>query len=284
MCRIIVKGSELVGLKRHAHEIPECPGLDRRIQRYDGNKPLAMSLDELDWLVAVLDAVLHDPKGYPCVEHQPWKLEYVPSADERCAACRRLYERLEQESDRLFEVVMKKRSKEPKPRRVPAKVQPTYDAITALTDTFCQEHLNEEYAELSRRLAGVLGRKRPTPITRGRVESWACGIVRAIGWVNFLNDPSQTPHMKTEAVNEAFGVSSATGAAKLKEIRETLKLMPMHPDWTLPSKLGDNPLAWMVEIDGIAMDARALPKEIQQEVFRLGLIPYIPDEEGRDES
>ncbi len=75
-----------------------------------------VSPDELDWLVAVLDAVLRDPKGYPCVEHQPWKLEYVPRTDERCVACRRLYDRLEQESDRLFELVSKKRKKVPKPR------------------------------------------------------------------------------------------------------------------------------------------------------------------------
>ena len=91
--------------------------MDRRIQRYDGNKPLVMSLDELDWLVAVLDAVLHDPKGYPCVEYEPWNLEYVPHTDERSVACRRLHDRLEQESDRLFEVATKKRNKVSKPRR-----------------------------------------------------------------------------------------------------------------------------------------------------------------------
>ena len=116
-CRIVVEGSELAELKRHAHQIPECPGLDRRIQRHDGNKPLAISVAELDWLVAVLDAVLHDPKGYPCVEHQPWKLEYVPRTDERCVVCRRLYDRLHQESGRRFEVAMKKRNKALKPRR-----------------------------------------------------------------------------------------------------------------------------------------------------------------------
>ena len=109
-CRIVVEGSELVELQRHAHQIPECPGLDRRIQRYDGNKPLVMSLDEFDWLVAVLDAVLHDPKGYPCVEYQPWTLEYVPPTDERSVACRRLYDRLELESDRLTQQAGKMRA------------------------------------------------------------------------------------------------------------------------------------------------------------------------------
>ncbi len=62
-CRIVVNGPELVELKRHAHQIPECHGLDRRIQRHDGNKPLVVSVAELDWLVAILDAVLRAPEG-----------------------------------------------------------------------------------------------------------------------------------------------------------------------------------------------------------------------------
>jgi len=106
-----VTGFELVELKRHAHEIPECPGLDRRIQRYNGRGLLLMSCDELDWLVAVLDAVLHDPKGYPCVEYDPWKLEYVPRTDERCVTCQRLYDRLNSESERLYEISRKQRIK-----------------------------------------------------------------------------------------------------------------------------------------------------------------------------
>ena len=116
-CHIVVEGAELVELKRHAHQIPGCPGLDRRIQRYDGKRPFVISLEELDWLVAVLDAALHDPKGYPCVEHAPWKLEYVSPTDERCVVCRRLYESLQQESDRRWEIARKKRNEMLKPRR-----------------------------------------------------------------------------------------------------------------------------------------------------------------------
>jgi len=35
----------------------------------------------------------------------------------------------------------------------------------------------------------------------------------------------------------------------------------------------------MVEVDGIPMDARALPREIQEEAFRLGLIPFLPEDD-----
>ena len=49
-CKIVVSGSELVELKRHGHEIPECPGLDIRIQKYSGEKPFTLTYEELGWL------------------------------------------------------------------------------------------------------------------------------------------------------------------------------------------------------------------------------------------
>jgi len=53
----------------------------------------------------------------------------------------------------------------------------------------------------------------------GKPETWASGIVRTIGWVNFLSDPSQTPHMKMKDIDEGFGVSQASGAANAELVR-----------------------------------------------------------------
>jgi hypothetical protein len=39
---------------------------------------------------------------------------------------------------------------------VPASARPAYDAVVALTDALCREHLNEEYRAWCQRLAGVL--------------------------------------------------------------------------------------------------------------------------------
>jgi len=97
---ILIRGDELVELKRHAHQIPECHGLARRIQKYNGKKPFLFTCHEIGWLVAVLDAVLTDPNGYPCIEHDPWKLVYVPTSDERCKTCKQLHERLSEEMDK----------------------------------------------------------------------------------------------------------------------------------------------------------------------------------------
>jgi len=169
---------------------------------------------------------------------------------------------------------------------VPATVRPAYDAIVGRTDAFCREHLTGEYEVLCRKLAGVLARKRPSPLPIGKPETWAASIVRVIGWVNFLDDSSQPVHMKLTAIDQAFGISSATGQAKSKAIRDLLKIRTFDPRWTLPSRMDRNPMAWMIEVDGLVLDARHLVREIQEEAYRKGLIPYIPADrtaEGKDD-
>ena len=159
---------------------------------------------------------------------------------------------------------------------VPATARPAYDAIVALTDGFCREHLDGEYEALCRKLAGALSRKRPSPLLGGKPTTWACGIVRTIGWVNFLDDPSQKPHMKLTAIDKAFGVGESTGQGKSMLIRKMLKIKPLDPAWSLRSQMDRNPMAWMIEINGFIVDARHLKREFQEEAFRKGLVPYIP--------
>ena len=166
------------------------------------------------------------------------------------------------------------------PRRKPtadeAKNQ-AVEEIAGLVDAFCKEHLNDEYAELCRRLTEKLGRKRPSPLVSGKPNTWACGVVRTIGWVNFLDDRSQKPHMKLTAIDKAFGVGESTGQGKSMLIRKMFKIKPMDPEWSLRSRIEQNPMAWMILVNGFLVDARFLKREFQEEALRKGLIPYIPE-------
>ncbi len=165
---------------------------------------------------------------------------------------------------------------------VPATARPSHDAVVALTDAFCLEHLDGEYGALCRKLAGVLARKRPTPLARGKPGSWASGIVRVVGWVNFLGDPSQPHHMKMADIDEGFGVSEATGSAKSMAIRDLLGIDRLDPEWTLPSRMDDNPLIWLLEVNGLLTDIRLCPRGAQVVAFEKGLIPYIPADRPGD--
>ena len=161
--------------------------------------------------------------------------------------------------------------------RVPKKMRPKYDEIVALTDAFCREHLNDEYAQLCRKLAAALSRKRPSPLERGRTKTWVAAIVYTIGQNNFLFDKSQTPHMRADELCKAIGVSKSTAGNKAKEIRDMLKIGIMDFHWTLPSQMDGNPMAWMVSVDGVIVDVRTMPRHIQEEAYRKGLIPYLPE-------
>jgi len=163
-----------------------------------------------------------------------------------------------------------------KSESVPSSVEPFYSAIVNLTDAVCKEHLNDEYADLARRLAATLARKRPSPIVRGKPEVWACAIVYALGYVNFLFDKSQNPHMRADELCKAFGVSQSSGANKAKVIRNMLKMIPLDPNWCLPSKMEDNPLIWFLQVNGMIVDIRLMPREVQVIAYEKGLIPYIP--------
>ncbi len=161
---------------------------------------------------------------------------------------------------------------------VPEAAKPAYDAIVGLTDTFCQAHLTGEYQMLCRKLAAALARKRPSPLTRGKPEVWACAVLRVIGWVNFLDDSSNSPHMKLTAIDKAFGVAESTGQGKAKAIRELLKIRQFDFRWMLRRRIEECSMAWMISVNGFTVYARHLKREVQEEAFRKGLIPYIPGE------
>jgi len=172
------------------------------------------------------------------------------------------------------EETMPKRSSS---QHVPKEMQARFEEITHLTDAFCRKYLNEEYLQLCRELTATLCRKRPSPLVQGKVPTWACGIIHALGMVNFLFDSSQTPHLAASQICFDFALSSSTMQAKSKQIRDLLGMYPMDPEWSTPSMIDQNPLVWMLEINGLIIDVRHAPREIQEAAFRQGLIPYIPE-------
>ncbi|HLW02969.1 MAG TPA: DUF6398 domain-containing protein [Ktedonobacterales bacterium] len=162
-------------------------------------------------------------------------------------------------------------------QHVPKDLEARFEEITQLTDAFCHTYLDEAYAQLSRELTATLCRKRPSPLVRGKATTWACGIIHALGLVNFLFDASQTPHIAASQIWEHFALSSSTMQAKSKQIRDLLGMYPMDPDWSTPAMVDQNPLIWMLEVNGLIIDVRHAPREIQEAAFRQGLIPYIPE-------
>jgi Domain of unknown function (DUF6398) len=84
--------------------------------------------------------------------------------------------------------------------------------------------------------------------------------------------------MTTSDLCPAFGVSESTVHAKARVIEETLGTRPLDPQWTFPSLVERNPLVWMAEVNGLLVDLRDMPRDVQEIAFAKGFIPYIPED------
>lgn len=159
---------------------------------------------------------------------------------------------------------------------VPHAVRPYADQVVAAADAVCLEHLDVEYAGLCRKVVGRLGRKRPSPLTRGGPRIWAAGVVYVVGQLNFLFDPAQTPHATADQLSRWSGVKKTTMANKAKLIRDTLQLSDFQSDLLRRDMVEASPLTWMLEVDGLLVDIRHAPVQFQVRAFELGLIPFVP--------
>lgn len=157
--------------------------------------------------------------------------------------------------------------------KVPVALREDVAQIAALTNGFCTEHLDDEYRALCRQLIGMLARKRPSPLATGDLQIWAAAAIYTVGSINFLFDPTQTPHLTGADIAHLTGQSKSTIANKSGVIRRALRLDAHDHCLYRPSTMDRHPNAWYVEIDGITVDARSLPVAVQAQARRRGLIP-----------
>jgi len=160
--------------------------------------------------------------------------------------------------------------------RIPAAMRTQAELIIAVTNQVCLDHLDTEYADLCRRLVGKLARRRPSPLARGNHRIWAAGVVYAIGQVNFLFDRAQTPHATADELSELLHVKKTTMANKAGIIRKAVDMTPFDPGFCRREIVESNPLNWLLQVNGIILDARSLPTHIQRQATAMGLLPDVP--------
>ena len=160
--------------------------------------------------------------------------------------------------------------------RVPKAVRLVADEIVAITDAVCRAVLDEEYADLARRAVAKLARKRPSPLTAGRRATWAAGVVYALGQANFVFDPASEPCVTADELSEVFGVAKSTMGSKARQVRDLLRISPFSPEFQRAHVAAQNPLKWIIEVDGLTVDVRHVPLDIQIAAFERGFIPYVP--------
>lgn len=159
--------------------------------------------------------------------------------------------------------------------KIPKAMVTRYTEIAGIIEDFCFEKLDGEFEELCLRALAKLCRKRPSPLVSGKAYTWACGIVYAIGSNNFIFDRSQPFYMPAAEIAQWFGLSKSTAGNKAAQINKLLDISYFNTDFLLKRYIADNPAIWYVSYNGYIVDIRNMPRELQEEAYRQGVIPYI---------
>jgi hypothetical protein len=124
---------------------------------------------------------------------------------------------------------------------IPEKYRKKYEEIESMIKGFCKEYLDEEYFFLCVHALQKLCRKHTEPMSSGRNNMWAAGIVYAIvqntGLVGkrYLLMGAPKYNLSTDKVASFFGVSKGGMSEKAKGIRKELAIIPTRDEWLVPS-------------------------------------------------
>jgi len=146
------------------------------------------------------------------------------------------------------------------------KIKERQEKILYLVRDFCAKKLDEDYFELAERLIQKLGRKRTNPLSTGKPEVWAAGIIHALGTINFLFDKSFEPFVSVDEINDYFNTNKSTVGNKSRQIREMFKLDRWNNEFSTQDMIENNPMKNMVVVDGLIVPFDSLPEEYQAAV------------------
>jgi hypothetical protein len=102
------------------------------------------------------------------------------------------------------------------------------------------------------------------------MEIWAAAVVYALGSNNFLFDKSFAPYATGEDICNFFGTSKSTTAQKSKVIRDMFKMGYYDRDFSTKHMKENSPFPNLVMINGLIVDKRYLPPEVQEMLKREG--------------
>ena len=87
---MLITGDKLTELQRHTWQMVEAFGLDSKIERYRGKRPIGLWRWDMDCLIDVVSMALDDTTAYPSRENGTW------------ISLKNLHTRLKEEYHRAF--------------------------------------------------------------------------------------------------------------------------------------------------------------------------------------
>jgi hypothetical protein len=152
------------------------------------------------------------------------------------------------------------------------KIESVAQMLIQMTGEFCDLHLDADYKQLCEKLILKMKRKRQPPFLSGRANTWAAGIIYALGQINFLFDRSFEPYVSADDIAGHFGLSKSTIGQKARLIRDMFNLSYWDAEFSTQGMRESDPYKGMVMIDGFIVPVSMLSPEAQEELRRRGII------------
>jgi Domain of unknown function (DUF6398) len=89
-----------------------------------------------------------------------------------------------------------------------------------------------------------------------------------------VGDETQDSHHRCARLSEAFGVAKATMGSKARQVRDRLRISPFSPEFERADVAARNPLKWIIEVDGLAVDVRHVPLEMSRSPSDASCTPF----------
>ena len=145
-------------------------------------------------------------------------------------------------------------------------LQKRRDQLIHLTSEFCDQKLDEEHKELTRRLIHKLYDQTKRPFESPNAKQWASGIIHAIGSANLLFDDSFEPYIHEKDLMDFFGVDQVVIFRNSTFVTEQLDLDIFDKGPSLHEIDKGNPLKDKITLDGIPIRIDLLSSKLQKKI------------------
>lgn len=107
------------------------------------------------------------------------------------------------------------------------------DELIEMVSGFCDDKLNDEFADLAVKLVEKMGRKHKVPFKRGRLDIWASAVIYCLAQVNMLFDKNSKYYISADTICGYFGTKKSTVSQKANKITSMFNLSQLDPEFTL---------------------------------------------------
>jgi len=130
--------------------------------------------------------------------------------------------------------------------------------VKSLYQSYCKEHLDNEYLKLCDKVNNDLLSVDADVFKRGKSNIWAAAMVWAVGSVNFLGDRSSEPYASLKDICDHFEANTSTVGQKAGMIREWLDMDYFNEEYVR----SDSSLVKMLDSLVMTEDGFIVPREM----------------------